>query len=93
MKKLLAFFICTVLIAALTAVPARADEYYTISDYNVKVNITESNAYDVTEVIRANFNNAPARHQPQYPVSGHVAARRGTRRQHGLARQNHRHSC
>lgn len=55
MKKLLAFFICTVLIAALTAVPARADEYYTISDYNVKVNITESNAYDVTEVIRANF--------------------------------------
>ncbi len=57
MKKLFAILI-SALIAVLTAIPAAAAtslEGYLISDYNVSVNITETNAYDVTEVITVQF--------------------------------------
>lgn len=59
MKKLFAFFICTVLIAALAAVPVaaatRSTEYFTISEYKVNANISESNVYNITEVITVKF--------------------------------------
>jgi uncharacterized membrane protein YgcG len=44
-----------VLLAALCATPAAAAGGYVISDYKVGVTISESNAYDVTEVITVNF--------------------------------------
>ncbi|NLT15244.1 MAG: DUF2207 domain-containing protein, partial [Clostridiales bacterium] len=56
MKKLLAILILAALTAALTAVSASAAEYFTISNYDVKVNISETNEYDVTEVITVNFS-------------------------------------
>ncbi len=55
MKKLLGILIFVVLIAALTAGSATAMEYFTISDYNIDVNITEGNVYNVTEVIKVSF--------------------------------------
>ena len=56
MKKLFAFLICAVLFTALTTTSASAaTEYFTITNYNVNVNISESNAYDVTEVITVDF--------------------------------------
>ena len=55
MKKLLGILICAVLLTALTAGSATAMEYFTISDYDISVSISESNAYDVTEVITVDF--------------------------------------
>ena len=57
MKKLFASLIFAALIAALTVVSASAatTEAFTITDYDVTVNISESNVYDVTEVITVNF--------------------------------------
>jgi hypothetical protein len=55
MKKIFAILVMAALVAALTAAPASAAEYFTISDYDVTVNISDSNAYDVTEVVTADF--------------------------------------
>lgn len=59
MKKLSAIFICTVLLAALVSIPAaattRSTEYFTITDYKINADISESNAYNVSEVITVKF--------------------------------------
>lgn len=59
MKKIFAAVICTVLFAALAAIPAaaatRSTEYYTISDYKINADITESNAYNISEIITVKF--------------------------------------
>ena len=58
MRKFFAIVGFVALLAALTAMPAaRAMEYFTISDYDVTVAVSEENAYDVTEVITAQFSS------------------------------------
>jgi uncharacterized membrane protein len=55
MKKLFIVLMGAVLLAALLALPASAMEYFTISDYDIKVDISEKNTYHITETVTVQF--------------------------------------
>lgn len=71
MKRFIKLLLCAFVLAGLFAGQAAAaarpqSEYFTISNYDVNINISENNIYDITETITVNFT------EPRHGISREI---------------------